>query len=79
MKAGTSQKMTLNMFSTALFVKSGYVKSNLMVNVKPTNVKLRARCIFIVKSLTDKGEAECVELLEKHNWKITAVLEELGI
>ena len=79
MKAGTSQKMTLNMFSTTLFVKSGYVKSNLMVNVKPTNVKLRARCIFIVKSLTEKDEAECEALLEKHGWKITAVLEELGI
>ena len=79
MKAGSSQKMTLNMLSTALFVKSGYVKSNLMVNVKPTNVKLRARCIFILKSLTEKDEAECEALLEKHNWKITAVLEELGI
>jgi N-acetylmuramic acid 6-phosphate etherase len=79
MKAGSSQKMTLNMLSTTLFIKSGYVKSNLMVNVKPTNVKLRARCIFIVKELTEKSEEECVALLEKHNWKITAVLEELGI
>jgi N-acetylmuramic acid 6-phosphate etherase len=79
MKAGSSQKMTLNMLSTTLFIKSGYVKSNLMVNVQPTNVKLRARCIFIVKELTEKSEEECVALLEKHNWKITAVLEELGI
>jgi len=43
MKAGTAQKLVLNMLSTGAFVRLGYVYGNLMVNVQPKNQKLRDR------------------------------------
>ena len=43
LKAGTSQKVFLNIFSTIIFTKLGYVKNGMMVNMKPTNLKLRKR------------------------------------
>ena len=43
LKAGTSQKIALNLISTLLFSKLGYVKKGLMINVKPTNKKLVKR------------------------------------
>ena len=48
MKAGTAQKLVLNMLSTGTFIRLGYVYGNLMVNVQPKNVKLidRARRII---------------------------------
>jgi N-acetylmuramic acid 6-phosphate etherase len=48
MKAGTAQKMVLNMLSTGVFVRRGYVYGNLMVNVQPKNRKLLDRAIRIV-------------------------------
>jgi len=52
MKAGTAQKLILNMLSTCLMVKSGKVYGNLMVDVVPTNIKLHERQIRIVISAT---------------------------
>ncbi|MGA1995376.1 MAG: N-acetylmuramic acid 6-phosphate etherase [Bryobacteraceae bacterium] len=48
MKAGTAQKMVLNMLSTGVFVRRGYVYGNLMVNVQPNNRKLLDRAARIV-------------------------------
>lgn len=58
MKAGTAQKMALNMISTALFIRSGYVEGNLMVNIRPTNAKLHKRAVSMFCLLT--GERESV-------------------
>ena len=41
LKAGNAQKMILNMLSTGAMVRSGHVYENLMINLKPTNIKLR--------------------------------------
>jgi N-acetylmuramic acid 6-phosphate etherase len=49
MKAGTAQKMVLNMLSTATMIRLGKVYDNLMVDVQPTNVKLRHRAIHILR------------------------------
>jgi N-acetylmuramic acid 6-phosphate etherase len=49
MKAGTAQKMVLNMLSTATMVRLGKVYGNLMVDVQPTNAKLRRRAIRILQ------------------------------
>ncbi len=54
LKAGTAQKMVLNMISTAAMVKTGKVYENLMINVRPVNQKLRGRCIRIIMELTGK-------------------------
>src|ERR1022692_176907 len=48
MKAGTAQKLVLNMLSTGTFIRLGYVYGNLMVNVQPKNVKLVDRARRIV-------------------------------
>lgn len=48
MKAGTATKLVLNMISTAVMIRLGYVYGNLMVNVQPTNEKLRDRARRIV-------------------------------
>jgi N-acetylmuramic acid 6-phosphate etherase len=49
MKAGTAQKMILNMLSTATMIRLGKVYGNLMVDVQPTNAKLRRRALRIVQ------------------------------
>jgi N-acetylmuramic acid 6-phosphate etherase len=48
LKAGTAQKMVLNMISTGVMIRLGKTFSNLMVDVQPTNAKLRARARRIV-------------------------------
>ena len=51
LKAGTAQKLILNMLSTGAMIRTGKVVGNLMINVRPTNVKLRDRCIRILMEL----------------------------
>ncbi len=53
LKSGTSQKLVLNMISTATMIRLGKVYGNLMVDVAPTNEKLRERAVRIVCSATD--------------------------
>jgi N-acetylmuramic acid 6-phosphate etherase len=48
MKAGTATKLVLNMISTAVMIRLGYVYGNLMVNVQPRNAKLRDRARRII-------------------------------
>src|SRR5918998_4778431 len=63
LKAGTSQKMVLNMLSTAAFTRLGKVHENFMVDVQATNEKLRRRARRIVQETTDASETEAAELL----------------
>lgn len=56
LKAGTSQKMVLNMISTAAMVRTGRVYRNLMVDVRPTNDKLKTRATRIVMTATGCDE-----------------------
>ncbi len=64
MKAGTAQKLVLNMLTTAAFVRLGYVYGNLMVNVQPTNAKLEDRARRIVVQAAGVSEERAAELLE---------------
>ena len=64
MKAGTSQKMVLNMLSTVAMIKLGKTYRNLMVNVRPINIKLQQRVREIVKLATGSDEATINEILE---------------
>jgi len=70
LKAGNAQKMILNMLSTGAMVRSGYVYENLMINLKPSNQKLRKRVISIVREITELEEDAAVALLEKGAWNI---------
>ncbi len=65
MKAGTATKMALNMISTAVMVRLGYVYGNLMVNVRPTSEKLRARACRIVSSAGRVSRRQAAELLRQ--------------
>ncbi|MFG6119253.1 MULTISPECIES: N-acetylmuramic acid 6-phosphate etherase [Thalassobacillus] len=58
LKAGSAQKMVLNMLSTASMVKTGKVYKNLMVNVQATNEKLKQRSVSIIQELTGATEEE---------------------
>lgn len=65
MKAGTAQKMALNMISTAAMVKLGKTYGNLMVDVKATNAKLAARVRRMVREVTGAGDGEAAAAIEK--------------
>lgn len=63
MKAGTAQKMVLNMISTATMVRLGKVYSNLMVDVRPLNRKLQARAERIVAEAAAISHTEAARVL----------------
>ena len=70
MKAGTAQKMVLNMISTAVMIKLGKVYSNLMVDLNATNHKLveRAESIFI--EITGATPETAKEYLKQANYRV---------
>lgn len=63
LKAGTAQKLVLNMISTAAMVRLGYVTGNRMTNVQTRNVKLRARALHILQSETELDQEQAMKLL----------------
>ena len=70
MKAGSAHKMILNMISTSVMVKAGYVFENLMINLRPTNKKLRDRMIRIVSDITGADYPRSEALLEASEFDI---------
>jgi N-acetylmuramic acid 6-phosphate etherase len=74
LKAGTAQKMVLNMISTATMVRLGYVSGNRMSNLQPRNVKLRERAVRIVMAETGVDEETAVSALESSNWVLQTAL-----
>lgn len=70
MKAGTAQKMILNMISTTVMIKQGKVYSNLMVDLQPTNEKLRKRAIDIFTIITAAEEEIAAEYLSRANYEL---------
>ena len=75
MKSGNAQKMVLNMISTAVMVKTGKVYENMMINLKPSNQKLRKRVISIVCEILDCTPEKAEQLLQAHNWDIRCVVD----
>lgn len=68
MKAGTAQKMILNMLSTAAMVKIGKTYHNLMIDVKPTNSKLKRRAVTIVSEICGCREMTARNVLEANGY-----------
>lgn len=64
LKAGTAQKMVLNMLSTGAMILLGKTFGNLMVDVQATNLKLHQRALTVVQRVTGQGRAEAEELLQ---------------
>lgn len=76
MKAGTATKMVLNMISTGVMVRLGYVYGNLMVNVQPSNGKLRDRAARIVSAATGLRNDEAARLIAEAGAVKTAIVME---
>jgi len=70
LKAGTAQKLVLNMFSTIVMVQLGKTYGNLMVDVRPTNVKLRERAVGIVAIIADVGREQARSSLEQNDYNV---------
>ncbi len=78
LKAGTATKLVLNIFTTLAMVRLGKVVSNLMVDVNPSNVKLRDRAVRIVSELTGADYETARRALEKSGWVIKKAWRRLG-
>lgn len=65
MKAGTAQKMVLNLISTVTMIRLGYVKGNRMTNVKSSNIKLKERSLRILMAETHLDESSAKNLMQK--------------
>ena len=75
LKAGTAQKLILNMLSTGVMINTGKVYENLMINVKPVNKKLRERCIGIISELTNADYETCKKALDNNEGNIRKAVE----
>jgi len=79
LKAGTAQKMVLNMLSTGAMILLGKTYGNLMVDVQPTNDKLRRRAVAIVREATDLHESAAEALLHASDNDVkTAIIAALA-
>ncbi|MGC2621062.1 MAG: N-acetylmuramic acid 6-phosphate etherase [Acidobacteriaceae bacterium] len=80
MKAGTATKLILNMLSTGVMVRLGYVYGNLMVNVQPTNSKLADRAARIIATISGIDAAAAAQLLtQAGSVKTAIVMHRLGL
>ena len=75
LKAGTAQKIVLNTLTTCAMAKTGKVYENMMVNLAPSNEKLRKRVIRITAEMIGCGEEEAMGYLEQNGWVIKAAVE----
>lgn len=74
MKAGSAQKMILNMFSTAVFVKMGCTWQNYMTHMKPSNQKLKKRAISMVCEILNISQDKAEKALFSNDWDIHSTL-----
>jgi N-acetylmuramic acid 6-phosphate etherase len=81
MKAGTAQKLVLNMLTTGSMIKLGKVYSNLMVDVKSSNEKLIARAKNILMLATGVDEAHATDILTQTNYdvKLSILMTKSGL
>ena len=77
LKAGTATKLVLNILTTLAMVRLGKVASNLMVDVNPSNAKLRTRAVRIVQELTGAEASAAEGALQKSGWVIRAACRQL--
>lgn len=72
--AGTAQKITLNMLSTAVLVRLGGAYGNVMVGMKPTNDKLKQRALNIVREAAAVNEDVALRALQASDWHIRVAI-----
>lgn len=74
LKAGTAQKMILNMLSTGSMIKIGKTYENFMIDLKATNEKLKDRAIRIVSEIAETNISTAFQTLRKCDWKIKTAI-----
>ncbi len=79
LKAGTATKLVLNAVTTLAMVRSGKVVGNLMVDLNPSNAKLRDRAVRIVSELTGADPTTAKEALERHRWIVAEAADALRV
>jgi N-acetylmuramic acid 6-phosphate etherase len=77
LKAGTATKLVLNLFTTLSMVGLGKVMSNLMIDVSPSNEKLRGRALRIVRALSGAQESAARAELERNGWHVKDAVKAL--
>lgn len=77
LKAGTATKLILNSLTTLALVQLGKVAGNLMVDLNPSNLKLRERAARIVGELARVDHARASAALERHHWQVPETLRAL--
>ncbi|MDP4939637.1 MAG: hypothetical protein NWR21_10010, partial [Verrucomicrobiales bacterium] len=77
LKSGTATKLVLNLITTLAMTHSGKVMGNLMIDLNPSNGKLRNRAVRIVHDLTGADEATALATLERNGWIVRAACEAL--
>lgn len=70
LKSGTATKLVLNLLTTLAMTHSGKVIGNLMVDLNPSNTKLRGRAVRIVRELTGADEGRALDALEQAGWVV---------
>ena len=70
MKAGTAQKMVLNMLTTGAMIKIGKTYENFMIDLLPTNEKLKDRALRIVQQIAGVNASTALKTLLECNWKV---------
>lgn len=70
MKAGTAQKMVLNMLSTGAMIKIGKTYENFMIDLMPTNEKLKDRAIRIVSEIAGVNTSTALKTLLESDWNV---------
>jgi N-acetylmuramic acid 6-phosphate etherase len=78
LKAGTATKLLLNIFTTLAMVRIGKVMGNLMVDLSPSNAKLRDRATRIVQELTQLDYLSARTALEQNQWAIKKAVSRPG-
>ena len=74
MKAGTAQKMVLNMLTTGAMIKIGKTYENFMIDLMPTNEKLKDRAIRIVSEIAGVNASTALKTLLECGWKVKVAI-----
>jgi len=77
LKAGTAQKMILNMLSTGAMIKIGKTYENFMIDLQAVNEKLKDRAIRIVAQIAEVSHTDALAMLLKCDWEIKTAIVSL--
>lgn len=79
LKAGTAQKMVLNMLSTGAMIKIGKTYENFMIDLQATNEKLKDRAIKIVSEIAEVNHSATLAMLMESSWEIKTAIVALKL